>query len=62
MFGSLLAAEQVEEIRSATNGGYVLGSAAFKRAVSRTIGRRVEKGSAGRPARVTSDKKQLDLL
>jgi putative transposase len=62
MFGSLLSAKHLEEIRGATNGGYVLGSLAFKRTVSQTLGRRVEKGSAGRPARATTAEDQLDLL
>jgi putative transposase len=40
----------LDEIRAATNGGYALGNASFKRAMARALGRRVEKGSAGRPA------------
>jgi putative transposase len=62
LFGSLLAMERVDEIRTATNGGYVLGSAAFKRAVSKALGRRVERGVAGRPVRDVAAKDQLDLL
>jgi putative transposase len=62
LFGSLLASEQMNEIRNATNGGYALGSAQFKRAVSKAAGRRVEKGAAGRPVRKGTAKDQLDLL
>ena len=62
MFGSLLGDQQLDEIRSATNGGYVLGSPAFKRAISRIVGRRVEKGSAGRPVRESTDEEQPELL
>jgi putative transposase len=62
MFGCPLAAHQVEQIRDATNGGYVLGSASFKRVVARSLGRRVEKGSAGRPPRPDVDLNQPELL
>lgn len=62
LFGSLLDAERVDEIRTATNGGYLLGSPGFKRAVSRAVGRPVERGSAGRPVREGTSKDQLDLL
>jgi hypothetical protein len=41
---------------------FVLGSPGFKVAVSRAVDRRVEKGSAGRPAREGATKDQLDLL
>ena len=62
LFGSLLTPEQVDEIRTATNGGYALGSPGFKRTVSKAVGRRAEKGSAGRPARAGKTEDQLDLL
>ena len=62
MFGSHLSAERLEEIRSATNGGYVFGSRDFKRVVSQALGRRVEKGTAGRPVRADAGHDQLDLL
>jgi putative transposase len=62
LFGSLLTPEQADEIRTATNGGYALGSPAFKRTVSKAVGRRVEKGPAGRPARAGKADDQLDLL
>lgn len=62
MFGSPLAPHELEHIRSATNGGYVLGSSAFKRLVARTVGRRVDKGSAGRPGRRDIDEDQPELL
>jgi putative transposase len=41
----------LQDIRSATNGGYALGDAFFKQAISRALGRAVERGSAGRPRR-----------
>lgn len=50
LFGQIQLPQQLDEIRAATNGGYALGNASFKRAMARALGRRVEKGSAGRPA------------
>lgn len=50
LFGQIQQSQMLEEIRAATNGGYALGNASFKRAMARALGRRVEKGSAGRPA------------
>jgi putative transposase len=46
-FGSF--ADRTEEIRSATNGGYALGDEKFRRAMAEALGRRVDKGKAGRP-------------
>ena len=39
----------VDEIRSATNGNFVLGSSHFQQQVAATLGRRVTPGVAGRP-------------
>lgn len=39
----------VDEIRSATNGNYALGSSRFKEQVADALGRRVTRGKAGRP-------------
>ncbi len=39
----------VDEIRSATNGNYALGSLRFKEQIAEALGRRVTKGKAGRP-------------
>ena len=41
----------VDDIRRATNGGFVLGSAWFARRIARALGRRVERGKPGRPPR-----------
>jgi putative transposase len=54
--------ETLQEIRNATNGGYVLGSPAFRTAVARALGRRVDRGSAGRPVRQPEASEQPDLL
>jgi putative transposase len=39
----------VDEIRSATNGGFALGGDRFKEDVGRALGRRVTRGTPGRP-------------
>ena len=61
LFG-LVQPDELEEIRSATNSGYVLGSASFRARMAQAIGRRVDKGSPGRRARKTQIDGQLDLL
>jgi putative transposase len=48
LFGQMQQPE-LEQIRTATNGGDALGNAAFKKAMARALGRSVEKGAAGRP-------------
>jgi putative transposase len=42
---------ELEEIRSATNGGFVLGSKAFKARLEAIMGRRTSPGANGRPPR-----------
>jgi putative transposase len=61
LFG-LVPAEKLEEIRGATNGGYVLGTPSFKATMARALGRRVEKGVPGRRKREAPNDDQLDLL
>jgi putative transposase len=41
----------VDEIRLATNGGFVLGNARFQGEIARVLGRRVVRGKPGRPAK-----------
>ena len=53
--------DDLERIRAATNGGYLLGDRTFRAMMARKLGRRVEKGRAGRPARGEVEG-QLDLL
>ncbi len=52
-YGGLLAGqlgvELVNEIRSATNGGFALGGQSFQQEVGRALGRRVSRGRPGRP-------------
>ena len=45
----------VDEIRSATNGNYVLGSERFQEEVERMLRRRVTRGKPGRPRKVESN-------
>lgn len=45
----MLDANRIEEIRTATNGNFALGSPRFQQEVSAVLGRRVERGSPGRP-------------
>lgn len=46
-----VAQGQMEEIRSATNGNYAVGSASFRAQMAAALGRRVTPGQAGRPRR-----------
>ena len=57
----VLDSKQLDEIRTATNGNFALGGKAFCQRVSAALGRRAERGSAGRP-RLESSAGQLDLL
>lgn len=47
--------ELLAEIRTATNGNYVLGTARVQEEISRMLGRRVTKGGAGRPSKGTEE-------
>jgi putative transposase len=55
-FGSHIDPVQLRDIRSATNGGYALGSESFKRNMAVLLGRRVSMGLPGRPGRVAQPK------
>jgi hypothetical protein len=44
-----IADDAMNEIRSTTNGNYVLGSVRFQQEIEKMLGRRVVKGNAGRP-------------
>ncbi|MDS4020176.1 MAG: transposase, partial [Candidatus Competibacter sp.] len=45
----------VDQIRTATNGGYVLGTERFQKEIAAMLGRRTWRGRPGRP--ITSDDK-----
>jgi putative transposase len=52
--------ERMDEIRAATNGGYALGNKEFRDAMARALGRRVEQGKPGRPARCQGENQQSE--
>lgn len=49
LFRSELDPAQLDEIRSAMNGGFVLGNDRFKAQIAEMLKRRVERGAPGRP-------------
>jgi putative transposase len=51
LFRDELDPKIIDQIRSATNGNYVLGSPFFSAKVEAALGRRVTRGKAGRPKR-----------
>jgi putative transposase len=61
-FGTLGAQARFDEIRQATNAGYVAGDARFKSAMVRMVGRRVQAGSPGRPRARTRPERSADLF
>lgn len=50
LFKAHLDEELVNQIRSATNGNYALGSERFQKEIEIALGRRARRGYAGRPA------------
>ena len=53
----------VEEIRSATNGNYALGSERFQKQIEKVLGRRAVRGVSGRPVKKEeTDGWQMELL
>jgi putative transposase len=61
LFGSLGDPAVFDDIREATNAGYVVGDMRFKTMVAGLLGRRVERGTAGRP-RNDADKRTRELF
>jgi putative transposase len=51
LFQNELDPETITAIRRATNGNYALGSTAFVAQIAEALGRRVQPGKAGRPAK-----------
>ena len=49
LFGAGPEIERFEAIRQATNGNFVLGDKPFSTKIAAALGRRVERGNAGRP-------------
>jgi putative transposase len=54
--------EFIEALRSATNGGWALGSERFERGIAKALGRRATPLPPGRPPKRRDEKKQLNLL
>lgn len=50
LFEYRIDAEQLREIRSAVNGGFALGNVRFRKEIEAMVGRRVERGTPGRPS------------
>jgi putative transposase len=51
----------VDEIRSATNGGFVLGTERFQKEIAAMLGRRTWRGSPGRPNKPENNTEQQKL-
>ena len=62
LFRAALEAEFLDALRAATNGGWALGGARFKRQVEKVAGRRAAPLAKGRPAKTRADKRQINLL
>jgi putative transposase len=62
LFRERLAERFIEGLRGATNGGWALGDASFKRRIAKPAKRRAEKLPRGRPRRDEADKRQTNLL
>jgi putative transposase len=55
LFKSEISSELIDEIRTATNGNYALGSEKFTRDVEEMLGRRARLGKRGRPSKSSLD-------
>jgi putative transposase len=62
LFRTVLDEDFVRDLRSATNGGWALGDARFKRQIAKALGRRVAPLPKGRPPKLGKDRRQLSLL
>jgi putative transposase len=51
----------VDQIRTATNGGFVLGTERFQKEIAATLGRRTWRGIPGRPIKADGEAKQREL-
>ena len=63
LFKALMAPEQVDAIRNATNGNFALERKGFQQQIESALGRRAIRGMSGRPTKqVQSDDRQKELL
>jgi putative transposase len=51
----------MDQIRTATNGGFVLGTERFQKEIAATLGRRTWRGSPGRPLKSDVESGQQEL-
>ncbi len=56
LFRYELESEEIDKIRKATNGNFVLGNEWFTNKISAILGRRVIPGKPGRPSKKTANK------
>lgn len=61
LFADALPETSLSAIRSATNGGWVLGSDRFGKEIAVMVGRRTWRGKSGRPKKRGADGDRLDL-
>ena len=62
LFRATLDENFVDGLRAATNGGWALGDARFKRQIAKALGRRVAPLPKGRPGKPKAELRQLSLL
>jgi len=53
LFEIVIQVEELNHIRSATNGNHVLGSGRFQREIELALGKRTQPGRPGRPRKTT---------
>jgi putative transposase len=61
LFRATLNQDFVQDLRAATNGGWALGDARFKRQIAQALGRRVVPLPKGRPPKAGAAWRQLKL-
>jgi putative transposase len=62
LFRDALDADFIDDLRAATNGGWALGDARFKREIAKALGRRVAPLPRGRPIKRKKKVGQSSLL
>ena len=62
LFRAALDTAFIDDLRAATNGGWALGDARFKRQIAKALGRRVSPLPKGRPRRTEDERRQSSLL
>jgi putative transposase len=62
LFRERLGDAFVEDLRNATNGGWALGDAAFKRRIAKAAKRRAEPLPRGRPRAAPAGRRQMNLI